>query len=109
MKITAIRGIMLRCTCSPISDALSTSTARQALLVKIETDAGLYGIGEAFTYGAPLKIMKYLVEEQLGPMLIGQDPTEIGMIIAVDHHAVITICLHVFHIFSGKTYLVSTK
>ena len=77
MKITAIRGIMLRCTCSPISDALSTSTARQALLVKIETDAGLYGIGEAFTYGAPLKIMKYLVEEQLGPMLIGQDPTEI--------------------------------
>ena len=75
MKITAIRGIMLRCTCSPISDALSTSTARQALLVKIETDAGLYGIGEAFTYGAPLKIMKYLVEEQLGPMLIGQDPT----------------------------------
>ena len=77
MKITAIRGIMLRCTCSPISDALSTSTARQALLVKIETDAGLYGIGEAFTYGAPLKIMKYLVEEQLGPMLIGQDPAEI--------------------------------
>ena len=65
MKITAIRGIMLRCTCSPISDALSTSTARQALLVKIETDAGLYGIGEAFTYGAPLKIMKYLVEEQV--------------------------------------------
>lgn len=77
MKITAIQGIMLRCTCSPISDALSTSTARQALLVKIETDAGLYGIGEAFTYGAPLKIMKYLVEEQLGPMLIGQDPAEI--------------------------------
>ena len=38
MKITAIQGIMLRCTCSPISDALSTSTARQALLVKIETD-----------------------------------------------------------------------
>ena len=77
MKITAIQGIMLRCTCSPISDALSTSTARQALLVKIETDDGLYGIGEAFTYGAPLKIMKYLVEEQLGPMLIGQDPAEI--------------------------------
>ena len=39
MKITAIQGNMLRCTCSPISDALSTSTARQALLVKIETDA----------------------------------------------------------------------
>ena len=61
MKITAIQGIMLRCSCSPISDALSTSAARQALLVKIATDAGLYGIGEAFTYVAPLPIMKHLV------------------------------------------------
>ena len=55
MKITAIQGIMLRCTCSPISDALSTSTARQALLVKIETDAGLYGIGEALPMALHLR------------------------------------------------------
>lgn len=74
MKITSIQGIMLRCSCSPISDALSTSNARQALLVKIETDAGICGVGEAFTYGAPLTVMKYLVEEQLGPMLLGRDP-----------------------------------
>lgn len=53
MKITAVKGIPLGCTCSPISDALSTSAARQALLVRIETDSGYYGIGEAFTYGAP--------------------------------------------------------
>ncbi|MCC8127544.1 MAG: mandelate racemase/muconate lactonizing enzyme family protein [Clostridiales bacterium] len=77
MKITAIKGIPLRCSCSPISDALSTSTARQALLVKIETDTELYGIGEAFTFGAPLVVMKYLVENQLGPMLVGEDPTNI--------------------------------
>ena len=31
MKITAVRGLPLRCTCEPISDALSTSRARQAL------------------------------------------------------------------------------
>lgn len=77
MKITAVKGIALRCPCSPISDALSTSTARQALLVKIETDQGLYGIGEAFTYGAPLAVMNYIVEQQMGPMLIGQDPSRI--------------------------------
>lgn len=77
MRIVGIQGLMLRCVCAPISDALSTSTARQALLVRIDTDTGLYGIGEAFTYGAPLPVMRYLVEEQLGPMLIGQDPTEI--------------------------------
>lgn len=77
MKITAVRGIALRCKCSPISDALSTSAARQALLVKIETDQGLYGIGEAFTYGAPLAVMKYIVEQQLGAMLTGWDPSRI--------------------------------
>ena len=67
----------MRCGCSPISDALSTSAARQALLVKIETDTELYGIGEAFTYGAPLDVMKYIVEQQLGGMLIGQNPVRI--------------------------------
>ncbi len=77
MKITAVKGIGLRCSCEPISDALSTSTARQALLVKIETDTELYGIGEAFTYGAPLAVMKQIVEGQLGPMLSGADPQEI--------------------------------
>ena len=77
MKITAVKGIPLGCTCSPISDALSTSAARQALLVRIETDSGYYGIGEAFTYGAPLAVMKYIVEMQLAPILMDQDPVQI--------------------------------
>ena len=37
----------------------------------------LQGIGEAFTYGAPLAVMKYLVENTLGPKLIGRDPADI--------------------------------
>ncbi len=77
MKITAVKAISLRCACPPISDALSISTARQALLVKIETDSGLYGIGEAFTYGAPLPILQYIIENQLGPMIIDKDPDNI--------------------------------
>lgn len=77
MKITAVRGVPLRCACEPISDALSTSRARQALLVLLDTDTGLQGIGEAFTYGAPLAVMKYLVENTLGPKLIGRDPADI--------------------------------
>lgn len=80
MQITAVKGIALRCSCEPISDALSTSTARQALLVKVETNAGIFGIGEAFTYGASLAVMKQIVEDQLGPMLIGMDPQEIEKI-----------------------------
>lgn len=77
MKITAVKGIPLRCGCAPIGDALSVSYSRQALLVKIETDTGLYGIGEAFSYGAPLAVMKYIVETQLGAMLIGRDSDRI--------------------------------
>ncbi|MDO4620236.1 MAG: mandelate racemase/muconate lactonizing enzyme family protein [Lachnospiraceae bacterium] len=77
MNITAVKAIPLKCACSPISDALGTSTGRQALLVKIETDCGLYGLGEAFTYGAPLPLMKYMVEDYLGAMIIGRDPLEI--------------------------------
>lgn len=77
MKITNVTGIPLRCSCEAISDALSTSFARQALLVKIETDSELYGIGEAFTYGAPLEAMQVLVEKELGAMLIGRDPSTI--------------------------------
>lgn len=80
MKITKVSGIPLRCACAPISDALSTSFARQALLVKVETDTELYGIGEAFTYGAPLAAMKSIVEDELGPMLTGRDPSQIEML-----------------------------
>ena len=80
MKITSVTGIALRVPCSPIADALSTSTARQALLVRIDTDAGLFGIGEAFSFGAPLAAMKTILESQLAPSLIGEDPQEIERI-----------------------------
>lgn len=74
MKITKVTGIPLRWECEPISDALSTSEARQALLVRIDTDTDIYGIGEAFLYGAPLHVAKYVVERQLGGMITGKDP-----------------------------------
>lgn len=60
-----------------MSDALSVCSARQALLVKIETDTQLYGIGEAFCYGSPLHVGQAIIEEQLSPMLIGQNPENI--------------------------------
>ena len=80
MKITSVTGITLRVPCSPIADALSTSNARQALLVRIDTDAGLSGIGEAFSFGAPLSAMKAVLDAQLAPSLIGEDPLAIERI-----------------------------
>lgn len=80
MKITAIKTILLKWACPLMADALSPNTKRQALLVKVETDTDLYGIGEAFCYGSPLEVGKAVIEQQLSPHLIGEDPTNIEKI-----------------------------
>lgn len=77
MKITAVKAIGLKWECPVMSDAMSVCRARQALWVKVETNAGIYGIGEAFCYGSPLVIGKHIIEDQLAGSLIGEDPTEI--------------------------------
>lgn len=78
MKITSVKTIPLKWKCPLMGDALTACSARQALLVKVETDTELYGIGEAFCYGSPLPVGKAIVEEQLAPMLVGEDPQNIG-------------------------------
>lgn len=80
MKITAVKTIRLACSCNTIADALSVCSRRQALIIKIETDTELYGIGEAFTYGCTLEAVKCLIDNQLAPHLMGQDPAYIERI-----------------------------
>lgn len=77
MKITAVKAIGLRWECPVMSDSMSVCRARQALWIKVETDTELFGIGEAFCYGSPLIIGKYIVEEQLAPAILGEDPADI--------------------------------
>lgn len=77
MKITAVKTIGMRWECPVMSDAMSVCKARQAIWVKIETDTELFGIGEAFCFGSPLIIAKHIIEDQLAPAIIGEDPTDI--------------------------------
>ena len=77
MKITAVKTIGMRWECPVMSDAMSVCRARQAIWIRIETDTEIYGIGEAFCYGSPLIIAKHIVEDQLAPAIIGEDPTDI--------------------------------
>ncbi|WP_213989189.1 mandelate racemase/muconate lactonizing enzyme family protein [Sodalis sp. dw_96] len=78
MKITHIQTLPLQFLCeNVIGDALSTVNKRQAVLVKIETDSGLYGIGEAFTYGSALDVTQCIIEKQFAPALINEDPLNI--------------------------------
>jgi L-alanine-DL-glutamate epimerase-like enolase superfamily enzyme len=75
MKITDIRTIPLsfRAT-NPSMSAASFNAARNALIVEIETDSGLVGIAEAGAAGGPLASTAAVIEHELKPLLIGQDP-----------------------------------
>jgi D-galactarolactone cycloisomerase len=73
MKITSVRTYHLK---HRLPRAVGCSTLlyaeRDALLVKITTDEGLVGWGET----APLGGVRGLIEEQLAPLLLGQDPLQ---------------------------------
>jgi L-alanine-DL-glutamate epimerase-like enolase superfamily enzyme len=72
MKITDIRTIPLSYTCEPpYGSAGGMQAARGGLLVEIETDGGVSGIGEAGVGGGSTR---HVVETQLRPMLLGEDP-----------------------------------
>ena len=67
MKIIEIKAIPLRWESPRMGDALIDVKARQALLVRVVTDKGLEGIGEAFLYGCSLRAGKALLEDHLAP------------------------------------------
>ncbi len=73
MKITAVETFFLR---HRLPQAIGPSTMlypyRETLLVKLSTDEGLVGWGET----APIDAVQSLLERQLGPALIGQNPLE---------------------------------
>ncbi len=78
MKITTVEGIVLTCPLDkPIMDATYTLPHRSAVLVKINTDEGVSGIGEAAYFGGPPLITRMIVEKELREYLIGEDPLNI--------------------------------
>ena len=48
--------------------------ARQLLLVRIYADNGMVGLGEAAPYGGPVQTTQEVIEREIAPMLIGEDP-----------------------------------
>src|SRR5260370_15638580 len=77
MKITAVEAVCLAIPMKPLDPPSSwTGSTRKQIVVRVKTDAGLTGIGEAFAYGAPLAVCN-VIGESLGPLIIGQDPSRI--------------------------------
>src|SRR6266403_1219844 len=72
MKIAAIRTTALSCPCDPpYASAAGVQSRRGALIVEIETDSGIVGIGEAGVGGG---VTATVIEKDLAPMLVGEDP-----------------------------------
>jgi L-alanine-DL-glutamate epimerase-like enolase superfamily enzyme len=59
---------------SAIYDASFKAAGRQALLVRIHTDAGISGVGEAASFGGPMASTAQVVTGEIAPRLIGEDP-----------------------------------
>ena len=72
MKITDIRTIVLSCRCDPpYASAAGVQGQRGALLVEIETDNGIVGIGEA---GIGAGVTADVIGKVLAPLVRGEDP-----------------------------------
>ena len=77
MQIRDVRTISVEYTLPrPVFDANYTMASKPALLVEVETDTGLVGLGEAAHFGGPLVSTATVIEQELRAHLLGQDPRE---------------------------------
>ena len=70
------------------ADAYTGFAASNAVLVKLETDDGLVGYGEACAwepefYGETLESITSTLETYVAPKLLGQDPLQIGHVLSL--------------------------
>src|SRR6266849_5603249 len=72
MKIAAIRTIALSCQVEPpYASAAGVQVRRGGLIVEVETDSGIIGLGEAGLGGGSTASV---IEKDLAPLLVGEDP-----------------------------------
>jgi L-alanine-DL-glutamate epimerase-like enolase superfamily enzyme len=78
LKIKKVEAMVLTCQLEkPIMDATYTLPHRSAVLVRVDTDEGISGIGEAAYFGGPPMITKMIIEKELADYIIGEDPRNI--------------------------------
>ena len=78
MRITDVRCIPVECPLAqPVYDANYIMATKPALLVEVETDEGLVGLGEAAHFGGPLHSTRTVIEGELRPHLLGEDPRDV--------------------------------
>jgi D-galactarolactone cycloisomerase len=78
LKITGIQTFALRYDMPyPLVYARGEYRTREALLVKVSTDdPAIFGWGESAMWGGPHAVTATLVEREIGPLILGQDPCQ---------------------------------
>jgi L-alanine-DL-glutamate epimerase-like enolase superfamily enzyme len=78
MRISDIRTIAVEVNLKQtVFDANYTMATKPALLVEVHTDEGLIGLGEAAHFGGPMASTAQVIEHELKPYLVGEDPNDI--------------------------------
>jgi L-alanine-DL-glutamate epimerase-like enolase superfamily enzyme len=87
VKISTVQAVLLGIPWRS-TDPPSPWTARlgKQVLIRVGTDEGLVGWGEAFALGAPTAVSA-VVHDALAPLLLGEPPTEIERLVDRLHRA----------------------
>ena len=87
MKIAAIQAIPLGIPMRAIDPPSTwTAGAGKQIIVRVFTDEGVTGFGEAFALGAPLAVCN-VIDEGLAPLLIGQNALRIEALVDLMHRS----------------------
>ena len=78
MKITDVEAVILQYKYeNGIADAQNYFSTRNAVIVRVYTDEGIIGIGEAACFGGPPQSTKFIIENEIKPLIVGEDATNI--------------------------------
>ena len=81
MKITKVECIPLVYPVSePFYSGSGKCSQRQLLIVRVYTDNGLIGLGEAATFGGPVSSTMQVLQDEIAPKVIGEDPLNVERI-----------------------------
>ncbi len=81
MKVTRVETLALSYPLEkPIWDAQLFIPNRNAVLVKVHTDEGITGVGESASFGGGGATTRAIIENQLAPFVVGQDPLMVEQI-----------------------------
>jgi D-galactarolactone cycloisomerase len=82
MRITQVKTYVLQSVLDGASFGWSqrVTDRRQTAICVVSTDAGIEGLGEAFYFGGPSKIVAQVIDDALGPLVLGKDPFDSAVI-----------------------------